>query len=64
MEKQQSIMSTAELSLISNPIMLDVSVSWFLGLLVHNCTGYVFCRSGENGPGVEGPSRPDRVKGP
>lgn len=25
---------------------------------------YVFCRSGEKGPGVEGPSRPDRVNGP
>jgi len=30
----------------------------------HEFMCYVFWRSGENGPGVEGPSSPDRVNGP
>lgn len=51
-------------SLTSNLIMLYNSVSIFLGSLIPQCIGYVFCRSGENGPGVEGPSRLDRVNGP
>lgn len=51
-------------SLTSNLIMLYNSVPIFLGSLIPQCIGYVFCRSGENGPGVEGPSRLDRVNGP
>lgn len=45
--------------------MLNVSLFLYSSVLsFHKCIGYVFCKSGENGPGVGGPSRPDTVNGP